>query len=141
MKRLVPLLPILLAGTGTALLAAAMLFGPGLGSPQSRAVGTVVDVLPLRSDNGGPVSYSPVVEFETADGQRIEFRSTHRSNPPDHAEGDHVPVFYSPADPGSATLEGRGTPATLLGATAGAALILTGAGMLLARRRRPGQVA
>jgi hypothetical protein len=64
----------------------------------------------LSNPQGGGVSASKrpsraeIVEFQTADGTRIEFRSKISSSDP-FAVGATVPVRYNPADPADATID------------------------------------
>lgn len=107
-----------------------------------QAEGTVIDLLPSRSERGREVSirFSPVVEFRTATGQTIEFLSSINASPPSYREGEKVAVLYRPDSPHQAEIDDFfflwGAVAILggLGAAFGAA----GAALALAgRRRRP----
>jgi hypothetical protein len=51
----------------------------------------------------------PVVEFATASGEVVRFRSSHGSRPPAHKVGDSVALYYDAADPKGAELAGEGT--------------------------------
>ncbi|MGH6859964.1 MAG: DUF3592 domain-containing protein [Phyllobacterium sp.] len=46
--------------------------------------------------------YKPVIEFQTAEGDRITFESSSGSAPPAYRVGEDVTVFYDPSDPQSA---------------------------------------
>lgn len=103
------------------------------------ADGTVVELVPSRS--GKSTSWYPRVAFVTADGRRVEFRSSAGSNPPAHAPGDPVRVLYDPAKPSEARIDRAldvwGAPGFLaafgaLFASIGGAMLTWGA----ARRRR-----
>lgn len=66
--------------------------------------GTVTELLPSRSDNS--TTYKPVVAYTTKDGKQIEFTSSVSSNPPSYHEGETVEIFYDPADPYDAEING-----------------------------------
>lgn len=66
--------------------------------------GTVTELLPSRSDNS--TTYKPVVAFTTKDGKQIEYTSSISSNPPSYHKGEIVEIFYDPADPYDATING-----------------------------------
>ncbi len=107
-----------------------------------QADGTVIDLLPSRSERGGKVSisYSPVIEFRTATGQTIEFRSSIGSSPPSYREGEKVAVLYRPDSPYQAEIDDFfflwGGVAILGGV--GTAFSALGAALALAdRRQRP----
>lgn len=62
------------------------------------AKGEVVAMESSR-DSDGNITYSPVVEYETADGRDIRFKSNYSSNPPSYSRGDKVDVLYAEDDP------------------------------------------
>ena len=68
------------------------------------AQGTVVDLLPVRSDNS--TTWKPVVRFTSADRQNVEFTSSTSSNPPSYSKGEKVEVLYAPANPYDAKING-----------------------------------
>jgi len=70
------------------------------------AQGVVTDLVRSRSSSrsSGSGSYSPVVAFETAQGQRIEFTGSLSTNPPAYRPGERVRVLYLPDDPYSADI-------------------------------------
>ncbi|WP_372927564.1 DUF3592 domain-containing protein [Marinobacter sp.] len=68
------------------------------------APGVVTDLVYSRS--GDSSSYYPVVQFEDASGQLIEFQSSSGSNPASYSRGEEVSVFYLPGEPGSARING-----------------------------------
>ncbi|MBZ0334217.1 DUF3592 domain-containing protein [Marinobacter sp. AL4B] len=68
------------------------------------AQGTVVEL--IRSRSSDSTSYYPVVRFTAAEGQPIEFRSNSGSNPPSYNRGEQVTVFYEPANPQDAMIDG-----------------------------------
>ena len=72
------------------------------------AQGVVTDLVRSRSSsrNSGSSSYSPVVTFETAQGQRIEFTGSLSTNPPAYRPGEQVRVLYLPDDPYAADIGG-----------------------------------
>lgn len=70
-----------------------------------QAQGRVVEMLMESPGNGGPALSRPMVEFMTADGIRIEFKSTSASYPPSFARNEIVTVFYDPDEPQSAEID------------------------------------
>lgn len=66
--------------------------------------GVVTDLVYSRS--GDSSSYYPVVQFEDARGQLIEFQSSSGSTPASYSRGEHVSVFYLPGEPESARIDG-----------------------------------
>jgi Protein of unknown function (DUF3592) len=74
----------------------------------TKATGTVVDFSTEESrDNKGKrkTMYAPVVEFQTADGQSIQFTSASSSSSPSYDRGDKVPVRYLSATPEQARID------------------------------------
>jgi hypothetical protein len=67
----------------------------------SRAAGSVVE-MQTRQDSDGDTLFYPVVEFTTAEGETIEFRSSTGSNPPRFEVGEEVEVLYDPLLPENA---------------------------------------
>lgn len=70
----------------------------------SEVPGTVTDLIYSRSSDSS--SYYPVVEFETARGQLVEFQSSSGSNPASYSVGETVSVLYKPSEPESARING-----------------------------------
>jgi Protein of unknown function (DUF3592) len=66
-----------------------------LDSLPARASGTVVRM--VVGDSGDGTSTSPLIEFLTADEQRVRFEGS--ADPPPHHIGQKVVVAYDPADP------------------------------------------
>lgn len=64
--------------------------------------GTVVALAKKRSEDS--VTYRPVVEFVTGNGEEVEFTSTMGTNPPRFSVGEQVEVLYLPAEPGDAKI-------------------------------------
>lgn len=61
------------------------------------------------SQNGNTQGYYyPTVEFQAADGRRIQIISTSGSNPAAYARGETVTVLYDPVHPGHATIDSFG---------------------------------
>ncbi|WP_125722859.1 DUF3592 domain-containing protein [Flavobacterium ustbae] len=92
---------------GLALLAGAFYFYQSKQAFLNRAVkvqGTVTALIPSRSDNS--TTYKPVVSYTTKEGKQIEFTSSVSSNPPSYHEGESVEIFYDPADPYDADING-----------------------------------
>lgn len=56
------------------------------------------------SDDHTSVSYYPVVEFQTPDGQTHRFKGSTGSSSPDFEQGTRVRLRYNPKDPGQAQL-------------------------------------
>jgi len=48
--------------------------------------------------------YRAVVQFQTAQGQSVQWTESMASNPPAGQPGDEVPVKYDPADPEEARI-------------------------------------
>ena len=71
----------------------------------ARAEGRVVKLLTEPSRDGGHPLTRPVVEFRTADGTRVEFKSTSPSCPPSFARDEIVTVFYEQSQPQSAEID------------------------------------
>lgn len=95
---------LLFGGIGLAMLGGAMFAFDHARSFQSRAAraeGTVKELVLSHSRSGTHRSstYSPVVEFETAKGERIQFTGSVSSNPPAYRPGESVVVLYLPDDP------------------------------------------
>ena len=66
--------------------------------------GTVVEMRPTRSNQS--TSYSPVVDYTTAEGRTIRHYSSFATNPPSYHVGEKVTVYYLKDDPEKAKLEG-----------------------------------
>ncbi|MBK1873621.1 DUF3592 domain-containing protein [Marinobacter sp. 1-3A] len=94
------------------------------------AQGTVVEL--IRSRSSDSTSYFPVVQFRAAGGRDIEFQSNSGSNPPSYTRGEQVTVFYEPANPEGAMIDGFfslwGAPLIIGGM--GAVFGLIGGGMI-----------
>jgi hypothetical protein len=65
--------------------------------------GVVVAMVP--SGRRSSRSVAPVVEFATADGRRVQFRSAISSSPPAFAIGERVGVYYPPQAPETARID------------------------------------
>jgi hypothetical protein len=84
---------------GIALLAGAMMLNNSTTTFLESAIavpGSVVDLVSVRSENS--ITFKPVVEFATRDGQKVEFTSSMSSNPPPYSVGEAVEVLYLPVD-------------------------------------------
>jgi len=103
------------------------------------APGTVVDLLPSRSDNS--TTWRPVVRFTSADRQDVQFSSSVSSNPPSYSKGEKVEVLYSQGNPRDAKVNGFfslwGGPSIIGGV--GAVFLLVGASIIAVGRMRAGQ--
>lgn len=67
--------------------------------------GRVVSNIQYHDADTGYV-YSPLVIFETVEGQKVEFIDSVRSFPPSYDPEDTVPVLYLPEDPSDAAVKG-----------------------------------
>lgn len=63
----------------------------------------VVISLERHSGSKGSDTYAPVVQFETPDGQTIQFTGM-ASSPPTHRENEKVTVIYEPSSPHNAKI-------------------------------------
>jgi len=61
------------------------------------ATGEVIDFFESRSSES--LTYRPVVEFVTAQGQSVQFTSPSGSSPPAYSRGESVEVLYDPDRP------------------------------------------
>jgi hypothetical protein len=80
------------------------------------------------------VSYKPVVNFVTPNGEKVEFFSTLGSNPPMYHKGQKVEVVYTPAEPHNARIYDFFSlwGIALIFGSAGGILVLIGGGIMLA---------
>ena len=62
------------------------------------AKGEVV-AMEASTDSEGSTTYAPVVEYQTAEGVNVRFKSNYSSNPPSYSRGDQVEVLYAEDDP------------------------------------------
>lgn len=91
-----------------------------------RAEGQVVGLKEQYSSSshgGGSYTYYPIVDYQTADNQRIEFKDNVGSNPPSHHVGDKVTVLYLAGNPQKEAIIDRGywnwlLPVILIGVAA-----------------------
>ncbi|MFL5383537.1 MAG: DUF3592 domain-containing protein [Longimicrobiaceae bacterium] len=67
------------------------------------AWGVVVALRPVAGLRGS--IYCPVVEFRADSGERVTIQSATGAQPPLHAVGQRVAVFYPPGRPGEAELQ------------------------------------
>jgi len=70
----------------------------------AQAPGTVVELLPVRSD--GSTTWKPVVRFTTEAGREVEVTSSSSSSPPAYERGETVTVYYRPEAPAKARISG-----------------------------------
>ncbi len=74
----------------------------------ARTDGKVVDLVAFEStdtdDNRRSVTYAPVVEFLTKEGEKITFTSSTRSYPPSYSRREAVEIFYLPSNPEKAKI-------------------------------------
>jgi len=66
------------------------------------APGVVIELVRSRSNDS--TTYTPVVEYTTEKGQKIEFTSSVGSNPPSHSKGDQIEVLYHEDTPQQAKI-------------------------------------
>jgi len=93
--------PVIFAIIGVAALGLASAFLGDSWSFVRRAVLTTGEVVALTSDNSNRVS--PLVRFNTAGGERVEFTGL-GSNPPSYTRGQHVEVYYLALAPTNARI-------------------------------------
>lgn len=93
--------------------------------------GTVIEL--IGSNTGSSRIRKPMVEFVSNNGERVEFISSVGSNPPRHAKGDTVEVFYLASDPKQARINNYMDLwfAQILLFIMGTAFFLFGAGLFL----------
>ena len=111
-------------------------------SKSRKATGTVVGLKKIwtsstsKSTTGRRPVYRPVIEFQTAEGRRIQFTSSHGSNPPTYRKGDRVEVLYDPKNPQESRLLSFGSlwlfPVMSIGI--GSLLVLIGLGIWMWQR-------
>ena len=66
--------------------------------------GVVVEL--VRSRSSDSTIYRPVVEFQTPNGELVEFTSSSGSNPPSYSQGEAVKVLYQEGSPEQAKING-----------------------------------
>ena len=105
------------------------------------AEGRVIDL--ARSRSSDSTSYYPIVEFQTPDGTRIEFRGGVGSNPPSYTRGEAVKVLYQPAAPERARIHSTFAlwGASIIVVILGVAFAGAGIGWWIAAHRRAKVVA
>lgn len=103
--------------------------------------GTVVDLVYAPSSDGGG-GYRPIVRFLTREGEEIEYESNTSSSPAAYDVGEVVGIYYDPANPNDAMIDGfldQYLAPLILGSVGGIFFII-GGGLLLAqllgRRKR-----
>ena len=73
----------------------------------SRAQGEVIDLLRVESSRrNSSDTWRPMVHFKLPSGEIIEFTPSSSSSPPAYDKGEIVEVFFNPADPKDARLNG-----------------------------------
>lgn len=73
----------------------------------SRAQGEVIDLLRVESSRrNSSDTWRPMVHFKLPSGEIIEFTPSSSSSPPAYDKGEIVEVFFNPADPKDARLDG-----------------------------------
>jgi len=100
------------------------------------AQGKVIELIEVRDEDDGSITYKPVVTFEAPTGKSITFTASFSSKPAPYDVGESVEVLYAPDDPHDARIRGFGSlwlGPTILGGL-GIVFAGIGGGMLLARR-------
>ena len=127
----------LIVANGIAFLAGAMLWAQSnlrFLAQASTAQGTVIALQP----DGHDIAKAPVVRFQAANGETIEFTLDTRSNPPGYTRGQQVEVLYHAAAPRDAKINGFGAlwgfPIGL--GCFGLVFLLVGGAIVLAARKR-----
>ena len=100
-----------------------------------RVHGEVV-ALAEHSSGDGSVSYAPIVQFSTADGQTIRFTDPLGTNPPTNTVGEKVTVSYDSEDPDGARIAGGRLFLPMLIAAIGAAFVAGGLVVVLVAAAR-----
>lgn len=72
---------------------------------QARVVDLVASESRDTDNSRGSVTYRPVVEFLTKEGEKITFTSSSGSYPPSYSRGETIEVFYLPSDPEEAKID------------------------------------
>ncbi|MDH6165003.1 hypothetical protein M2282_000131 [Variovorax boronicumulans] len=73
----------------------------------SRAQGEVVELLRVESSRrNSSDTWRPLVHFKVPSGEIVEFAPSSSSSPPAYDKGEAVGVFFDPADPKDARLDG-----------------------------------
>ena len=73
----------------------------------SRAQGEVIDLLRVESSRrNSSDTWRPMVHFKLPSGEIVEFTPSSSSSPPAYDKGEVVGVFFDPADPKDARLDG-----------------------------------
>lgn len=101
------LMGVLFAVIGVVLLVVALAVGERTYQLLAEGIetqGTVVDNRISRDDDGDRIYY-PVVNFQTEQGEPIEWTSRVGASSPRHSVGDEVTIVYHPDDPTRALIE------------------------------------
>ena len=73
----------------------------------SRAQGEVIELLRVESSRrNSSDTWRPLVRFKAPSGEIVEFAPSSSSSPPAYDKGEVVGVFFDPADPKDARLDG-----------------------------------
>ena len=100
--------------------------------------GVVVALDPRQSSNTG-TTYAPVVEFQPPGAPAQRYTESFASNPPSYTVGERVRVYYDPAQPSSARLNGFFSlwfGPLLFGGLGAVFALIGGVVLLLLQRRR-----
>lgn len=96
------------------------------------ATGTVVESVYVKSRKGKG-GYYPVVEFQTADGKRMTFRSDTGRGRPAYENGEQVSILYEKQNPANAKIAGFWELWGLVAVLAVFGLIFMGVGLKISR--------
>ena len=86
--------------------------------------GEVVSFVQSCDDDG--CTYTPVVRFQTKNGQSVSYESTYSSSPPAYDVGESVQVFYSPENSEKAAIKGEGRVLRIIFTIVGGLIIVFG---------------
>lgn len=103
----------------------------------THAEGEVIDLERIRSSDNS-VTWAPVVQFTTLQGETFQIQSSSSSNPPLYAVGEKIEVLYSPDSPHDAEMDGFFSlwGGILIMVIIGAGFTGMGGGMILYASRR-----
>jgi len=100
------------------------------------AQGKVIELIEVRDEDDGSITYKPVVAYEAANGRSLRFTASFSSKPAPYRVGERVEVLYAPRDPSDARIRGFSSlwlGPTILGGL-GVVFAGIGGGLLLAHR-------
>lgn len=138
MKKLRVLIYVFLGAGGLMLLIALLLWNNTRRfiANADTAQGKVIELIEVRDQDDGSISYKPVVTYAVANGRSITFTASFSTKPAPYDVGESVEVLYAPGDPQDARIKGFSSlwlGPTILGGL-GTVFAGIGGGILLARR-------